>query len=64
MFWAAWTPNVNLPCERQGRRAGIGRRADDAVGPIDHHAEYEHGKGKEMVAKLQKDVKILREWLA
>jgi sugar phosphate isomerase/epimerase len=33
-------------------------------GPIDHHAEYEHGKGKEMVAKLQKDVKILREWLA
>jgi sugar phosphate isomerase/epimerase len=33
-------------------------------GPIDHHAEYEHGKGKEMIAKMQKDVKILREWLA
>jgi sugar phosphate isomerase/epimerase len=32
-------------------------------GPIDHHAEYDHGRGKEMIAKLQKDVKVLREWL-
>jgi sugar phosphate isomerase/epimerase len=33
-------------------------------GPISHHAEYEHGKGAEMIARLQKDVKILREWVA
>lgn len=33
-------------------------------GPISHHAEYDHGKGKEMIAKLQKDMKVLRDWLA
>lgn len=33
-------------------------------GPICHHAEYDHGKGAEMIAKLQKDMKVLREWLA
>ena len=33
-------------------------------GPIDHHAEYDHGKGDEMIAKLKKDVAVLREWLA
>ena len=33
-------------------------------GPICHHAEYNHGKGKEMIAKLQKDMKVLRDWLA
>ena len=33
------------------------------IGPICHHAEYDHGKGKEMIAKLQKDVKLLRDWL-
>jgi sugar phosphate isomerase/epimerase len=33
-------------------------------GPISHHAEYDHGKGPEMIAKLQKDMKVLRDWLA
>jgi sugar phosphate isomerase/epimerase len=33
-------------------------------GPISHHAEYDHGKGKEMIAKLQKDMKVLRDWLS
>ena len=33
-------------------------------GPICHHAEYNHGKGKELVANLQRDLKVLREWLA
>ena len=33
-------------------------------GPISHHAEYDHGKGREMIAKLQKDMKVLRDWLA
>jgi sugar phosphate isomerase/epimerase len=32
-------------------------------GPIDHHAEYDHGQGPAMIAKLRNDVKILREWL-
>jgi sugar phosphate isomerase/epimerase len=34
------------------------------TGPIDHHAEYDHGQGPAMIAKLQKDVKLLREWLS
>ncbi|HUS35537.1 MAG TPA: sugar phosphate isomerase/epimerase family protein [Verrucomicrobiae bacterium] len=34
------------------------------TGPISHHAEYDHGKGKEMIAKLQKDMKVLRDWLS
>lgn len=33
-------------------------------GPISHHAEYDHGKGKEMIAKMQNDLKVLRQWLA
>lgn len=33
-------------------------------GPICHHAEYDHGKGKELITNLQKDMKVLREWLA
>jgi sugar phosphate isomerase/epimerase len=33
-------------------------------GPISHHAEYELGSGKEMIAKLQKDVEVLKGWLA
>ena len=33
-------------------------------GPISQHHEYDHGKGREMIAKMQKDLKVLKEWLA
>ena len=33
-------------------------------GPISQHHEYDHGQGEPMIAKLQKDLKVLREWLA
>jgi sugar phosphate isomerase/epimerase len=33
-------------------------------GPICQHAEYNHGKGKELIANLQRDLKVLREWLS
>jgi sugar phosphate isomerase/epimerase len=33
-------------------------------GPICQHHEYDHGEGKSMIAKMQKDLKVLREWLA
>ena len=34
------------------------------AGPISQHHEYEHGEGRPMIAKMQKDLKVLREWLA
>jgi len=33
-------------------------------GPISQHHEYDHGEGRPMIAKMQKDLKVLREWLA
>ena len=33
-------------------------------GPISQHHEYDHGQGKEMMAKMQKDLQVLRSWLA
>ena len=34
------------------------------AGPISQHHEYDHGEGRPMIAKMQKDLKVLREWLA
>jgi len=34
------------------------------AGPISQHHEYGHGEGRPMIAKMQKDLKVLREWLA
>ncbi len=34
------------------------------TGPISQHHEYDHGEGRPMIAKMQKDLKVLREWLA
>jgi sugar phosphate isomerase/epimerase len=34
------------------------------AGPICQHHEYDHGEGKPMIAKMQKDLKVLREWIA
>ena len=34
------------------------------AGPISQHHEYDHGDGRPMVARMQKDLKVLREWLA
>jgi len=34
------------------------------TGPICQHHEYDHGEGKPMITKMQKDLKVLREWLA
>jgi sugar phosphate isomerase/epimerase len=39
-------------------------KTTDFKGPISHHVEYDHGKGKEMIAKIQHDVKVLKEWLS
>jgi len=33
------------------------------AGPISQHHEYDHGEGRRMIAKMQKDLKVLREWL-
>lgn len=33
-------------------------------GPISQHHEYAYGEGKEMLANMQKDLKVLKEWLA
>ena len=33
-------------------------------GPISQHHEYDHGSGKPMIAKMQHDLRVLREWLA
>lgn len=33
-------------------------------GPISQHHEYDHGEGKPMIAKMQQDLRVLREWLA
>ena len=34
------------------------------TGPISQHHEFDHGEGRPMIAKMQKDLKVLREWLA
>ena len=34
------------------------------AGPISQHHEYDHGEGKPMIAKMQKDLEVLRQWLA
>jgi sugar phosphate isomerase/epimerase len=34
------------------------------AGPIIQHHEYDHGQGAPMIARMQKDLKLLREWLA
>jgi len=33
-------------------------------GPISQHHEYDHGAGQPMIAKMRKDLQVLREWLA
>lgn len=33
-------------------------------GPLSQHHEYDHGSGKPMIAKMQQDLRVLREWLA
>ena len=33
-------------------------------GPISQHHEYDHGAGQPMIAKMRKDLHVLREWLA
>ncbi len=33
-------------------------------GPICQHHEYDHGTGQPMIAKMQHDLRVLREWLA
>ena len=34
------------------------------AGPISQHHEYDHGDGKPMISRMQKDLKVLREWLS
>lgn len=34
------------------------------TGPIVQHHEYDHGAGAPMIAKMKKDLHVLREWLA
>jgi sugar phosphate isomerase/epimerase len=38
-------------------------KTTDFAGPISQHHEYDHGEGKPMIAKLQKDLQVLRDWL-
>lgn len=38
-------------------------RATDFAGPISQHHEYEHGSGREMIAKMKQDLLVLRNWL-
>jgi sugar phosphate isomerase/epimerase len=38
-------------------------KATSFDGPISQHHEYDHGEGRPMIAKMQKDLKVLREWL-
>lgn len=33
-------------------------------GPLSQHHEYDHGEGKPMIARMQRDLRVLREWLA
>ena len=33
-------------------------------GPISQHHEYDHGEGRRMIQLMQKDLKVLRQWLA
>lgn len=33
------------------------------AGPISQHHEYDHGAGQPMIAKMQKDLQVLRDWL-
>ncbi len=35
----------------------------DFAGPIVQHHEYDHGQGAPMIAKMRKDLAVLREWL-
>jgi sugar phosphate isomerase/epimerase len=39
-------------------------KTTDYAGPISQHHEYDHGQGKPMIAKMQKDLAVLKEWLA
>ncbi|MDP3069980.1 MAG: sugar phosphate isomerase/epimerase family protein [Opitutaceae bacterium] len=39
-------------------------RTTTYAGPIIQHHEYDHGKGAPMIARMQQDLKVLREWLA
>ena len=34
------------------------------AGPISQHHEYDHGRGKPMISRMQKDLNVLKEWLA
>jgi sugar phosphate isomerase/epimerase len=34
------------------------------AGPIVQHHEYDHGAGAPMIARMRKDLRVLREWLA
>jgi L-ribulose-5-phosphate 3-epimerase len=33
------------------------------TGPISQHHEYDHGQGKPMIARMQKDLQVLKGWL-
>lgn len=39
-------------------------RTTDYAGPIIQHHEYDHGQGAPMIARMQQDLKVLRDWLA
>lgn len=39
-------------------------KTTDFAGPIVQHHEYDHGAGAPMIAKMRKDLQVLREWLA
>jgi len=39
-------------------------RTTDYAGPIIQHHEYSHGQGPPMIARMQKDLMVLRKWLA
>lgn len=32
-------------------------------GPFSQHHEYDHGRGKPMITRMQQDLKVLKEWL-
>ncbi|MGE0759755.1 MAG: sugar phosphate isomerase/epimerase family protein [Pirellulaceae bacterium] len=38
-------------------------RESSYSGPISQHHEYDHGQGASMIAKLQQDLRVLRNWL-
>jgi len=33
------------------------------TGPISQHHEYDHGQGKPMIARMRKDLQVLKEWM-